>query len=143
MNILTPAIKKRIQSGIIENIARRAYHQVSRQISDILGELYAGIPDKNRASYGIVYTIKVLSEYLYTQLAQTGAPVQEVAAAIYAESDDRKPKFVALGIMSFLGLGSLKRLLATLKLLRLLLIGRCAKWPRDCFVSLLRSTPMM
>lgn len=111
MNILTPAIRKRVQSGIIVSITRREYHQVSSQISDILVELYTGIPDKNRASYGIVYTIKVLSEYLYTQLAQTGAPVQEVAGAIYAKSDNTKPKCVALGIMSFYGLGSLKETL--------------------------------
>jgi 3-methyladenine DNA glycosylase AlkC len=111
MNILTPAIKKKIQSGIIDSIMRKEYHQASREISDVLVELYACIPDKNRISYGIVYTIKVLSEYQYTQLARTGVSVYEVAGTIYEESHDTKPKCVALGIMSFYGLGDLKKTL--------------------------------
>jgi len=112
MNILTPAIQKRIQCGVIESITRREYLQASRAISETLDELYTNIPDKNRVSYGIVYTIKVLSQHLYIQLTQTGAPVQEVAGAIFQESDDTKPKFVALGIMSSLGHSSLKDILS-------------------------------
>jgi len=111
MNILTPTIEKKILSGIIDGIMRKEYHQAAREISDVLVELYQSIPDKNRVSYGIVYTIKVLSEYLYTQLVRTGTPVYEVADAIFQESDDTKPKCVALGIMSFYGLGCLEETL--------------------------------
>jgi 3-methyladenine DNA glycosylase AlkC len=108
MNILTPAIKEKIQAGILDSITRKEYHQASRQISDVLAELYASIPDRNRVSHGTVYTIKVLSEYLYTQLIRAGVPVFEAAAALYSMSEDTKPKCVALGIMSFYGLGDLE-----------------------------------
>lgn len=111
MKVLTPAIAARVQSGIIDGITRREYHRASQEISNVLIELYANIPEKNRASYGIVYTIKVLSEYLYTQLTRIGAPVYEVAGTLFQESNDTKPKCVALGIMSFYGLSSLKEAL--------------------------------
>ena len=111
MKILTPAITKRVQSGIIDSIRRREYYRASQEISNVLIELYANIPEKNRVSYGIVYTIKVLSEYLYTQLTRIGAPVYEVAVTLFQESNDTKAKCVALGIMSFYGLGSLKETL--------------------------------
>lgn len=112
MKILTPAIIKRVQSGIIDSITRREYYRASQEISSVLTELYANIPEKNRVSYGIVYTIKVLSEYLYTQLTRIGAPVYEVAGTLFEESADTKAKSVALGIMSFYGLGSLKETLS-------------------------------
>jgi 3-methyladenine DNA glycosylase AlkC len=111
MNILTPDIEKKVESGIIDRVVQGQYHQASLRISDILGELYASIPDNKRVSYGVVYTIKVLSEYLYTRLAQIGAPVYKVASAIYEASDDTKPKCVALGIMSFYGLNALEETL--------------------------------
>jgi 3-methyladenine DNA glycosylase AlkC len=108
MNILTPEIKEKVQSGILDAITRKEYDQASRQISEVLAELYASIPDKNRVSYGTVYTIKVLSQYLYTQLARAGAPVYEVAGAMVKESADIKPRCVALGIISFYGLADLE-----------------------------------
>ncbi len=108
MNIMTPEIEQKVRSGIISSIVRREYRQAPQQLSEILAELYAGIPDRDRASHGIVYTVKVLSQYLYAQLAQTGLPVQEIASVIYAQSNDAKPRFVALGIMSFSGPGGLK-----------------------------------
>jgi len=108
MNILTPAIEEKVQSGIIDGMMRGEYHHASRQIPDVLVELHANIPDKKRVSYGIVHTIKILSEYLYTLLAEAGAPIYEVAGALYDASEDTKPKCVALGIMSFYGLGDPK-----------------------------------
>ncbi len=111
MKILTPAIAARIHSGIIDSIVGRQYYRASQEISKVLIELHASIPKENRVSYGIVYTIKVLSEYLYTQLTRIGAPVYEIAGTIFQESNDTKPKCVALGMMSFYGLGSLKETL--------------------------------
>jgi 3-methyladenine DNA glycosylase AlkC len=104
MDILTPTIQQKAQPGILDDIARGEHRQASRQISVILAELHANIPDRKRVSYGIVYTIKILSEYLHTQLARAGAPVYDVAAALYEASDDAKPRSVALGILSFHGL---------------------------------------
>ena len=48
-------------------------------IGATLDELYAHIPDNKRISYGIVHTIKVLSEYLFMHLEQSEAPVYEIA----------------------------------------------------------------
>jgi hypothetical protein len=96
MNLLTPVVEEKVQSGIIARIRRKEYRQASRQIAEILVELHASIPDKKRVSYGIVYTINVLGEYLYTQLARTGAPIHEVAGVLFEESDDTKPKCVVL-----------------------------------------------
>ena len=92
MNLLTPVIEEKVQSGIIAAIGRKEYHKAPRQISEILVELHASIPDQKRVSFGIVYTIKVLSEYLYTNLARTGAPIREVGGVLFEESDDTKPR---------------------------------------------------
>jgi hypothetical protein len=108
MNLLTPVIEEKAQSGIIDRIGRTEYHEACRHISEILVELHANIPDKKRASYGIVNTIKILGAYLYTQLARTGAPIHEVAGIVFEESDDSRPRCVALAIMSFYGLGDLE-----------------------------------
>jgi 3-methyladenine DNA glycosylase AlkC len=108
VNVMTPAIVETIRSSIIAGTRRREYDRIPPQISAVLAELHAGIPDTKRTSYGIVYTVRLLSQYLYTQLAQTGAPVQKVANAIYAQSVDTKPRSVALGMMSFLGPDGLK-----------------------------------
>jgi len=111
MNLITQPIQKKIQSCIIDNIRRNDYYQASRGISDILDELYAGIPEKNRISYGVVYTIKVLSENLYTQLKRDGLPVYETAGTMYDEGDASRVKCVALGIISFYGLEELNNTL--------------------------------
>jgi 3-methyladenine DNA glycosylase AlkC len=150
MNILTPDIEKKIESGIIARVVQKQYHQASRRISDILSELYASIPDRNRISYGIVYTVKILSEYLYTRLAQMGAPVYELASALYEQSDDTKPKCVALGMLSFYGLDALEETLGYFEaaaassdwemreIAQMLFRKLIAKHPRDVWSFLLR-----
>jgi 3-methyladenine DNA glycosylase AlkC len=111
MNILTPAIKDKIQSAVFDNMMRGQYQQASRGISHALLELHAGIPEEKRVSFGIVYAVKVLSEYLYTELARTGAPLYEIASKIFTESEDTKPKCVALGMMSLYGLEDYRKTL--------------------------------
>jgi 3-methyladenine DNA glycosylase AlkC len=108
MNLLTPEIEGRVQSGIIAAIAQEEYRQASRQIPGILVELYASIPDQKCVSYGIVYAIKVLGQTLYLQLARAGAPIREAAGVLFEVSDETRAKCVALGIMSFYGLGDLE-----------------------------------
>jgi len=115
MNIFTHAIKKKIQSGIIGSIMRREYDLAIRNISSVLDQLYNSIPDSKRISYGRVYTIKVLSEHLYTRLTEMDAPIFQIAAGIFEKSGDSKATGVSLGILSFYALGDYEKTLSYFK----------------------------
>jgi len=111
MNILTTEIEKEIEKGIIQPILQRRYDLAAEAIPQVIDELYANIPDSKRISYGIVHTIKVLSENLYTQLIVLDAPVYEIASSMYSRSRDFKSKGVSLGILSFHGLDAHEKVL--------------------------------
>ena len=111
MKILDDEMEKKIQNGIIDSVLQKEYDLAIRSISNILGELYANIPDTKRISYGRVHTIKVLSEYLYTHLVEIDAPVYQIASSIFKKSNDFKSKGVSLGMLSFYGLDNYKKVL--------------------------------
>lgn len=104
MNLVNDKIKERIQDDIINPLLQDNYTVAMANIARILDEMYASIPDKNRISYGRVYTIKILSEYLYTHFAKTSAPLFQIVTAIFEKSNDFQNKGVALGMLSFNGL---------------------------------------
>ncbi len=106
MNILNSEIEKKIKGEIINAILEKKYDVAKRNISHILDQLYANIPDNKRISYGRVYAIKVLSQCLYNQLVEIDAPVYEIASKIFKQSDDFKSKGVSLGMLSFYGVGN-------------------------------------
>ncbi len=105
MNILDQSIENKIQDEIIPTVLKGRYLGAAKGIGATLDELYAQIPANKRISYGIVHTIKVLSEYLFTHLEQAEAPIYEIAVNLFEKSGDGRGKGVALGILSFYGLG--------------------------------------
>ncbi len=111
MEILNEEIKKKIQDDIIASILQNEYDFAIRNISSALDELYNNVPDNKRISYGIVHTIKVLSEYLYKRLVYTGGPVYQTAAMIFEKGSDFKVKGVALGVLSYYALEDYERTL--------------------------------
>ena len=111
MKLLTTEIEKKIHRDIIKSLLREEYDSAIRNISEILDELYANIPDNKRISYGIVHTIKVLSEHLYARLTVIDAPVHQIASSVFESSEDVKTRGVSLGILSFYGLGDYKKTL--------------------------------
>jgi len=104
MDILAGAIENKITRDILDPAVRQEYAAATGQIAAVLVELYANIPADKRISYGRVHTVKVLADYLYTQLTAAGAPVFDIAANLYEASPDPLSKGVALGILSFCGL---------------------------------------
>ena len=79
MNILDQSIENKIQDEIIPAVLKGRYLGAAKGIGATLDELYTHIPDNKRISYGIVHTIKVLSEHLFTHLELAEAPVHEIA----------------------------------------------------------------
>jgi 3-methyladenine DNA glycosylase AlkC len=104
MNILTEEIKNEIRKGIVRDILQKEYDKASDRIAAIVLELRASIPVEKRISYGVVHSIRVLSEFLFKQLAEAKVPAFEVASKIYAIADDHKAKAVALGMLTCHGL---------------------------------------
>jgi len=97
-------MKLRIRKGIVTNILQENYDKVIEQIPNVLEELYFNIPDNKRISYGRVYTIQVLSSYLFSTLEDMHAPIYDIGVAIITQSDDNRSKEIALGILSFYGI---------------------------------------
>jgi len=111
MDLLTGGIEDKIQRDIIGPAVRQGYAIAVQQIAVVLAELYANIPAGKRISYGRVHTVKVLADYLYTHLVAAGAPVFDIGAGLYRASCDPLCRSVALGILSFCGLGDYRPVL--------------------------------
>ena len=111
MQILTPEIQQRIEDLIINNCLNKQYDLVTKNISPVIDELYANIPANKRISYGRVYTVKILSEYLFRYLNEMDAPIFQIASHIFEKGTDFKTKGVALGILSFFGLKDCEKVL--------------------------------
>jgi 3-methyladenine DNA glycosylase AlkC len=111
MEILNEEIKRNIQNDIIAGILQNEYKSAISNISSTLDELHDNIPDNKRISYGIVHTIKVLSEHLFNRLTEMGAPVFQIAARLFEISDDSKPRGIALGVLSWYGLSDYEKTL--------------------------------
>ncbi len=104
MDILINALEKDEVSNIIQNIKRKNYFEAANNISASIEFLHKNIPEKKRISYGIVHTIKVLSEYLFNVFMENNINMLRASEKIFEISDNFKSKIVALGILSFYGL---------------------------------------
>ncbi len=111
MEIMNSEIKRKVESDIIDIFLKGEYKVAIRNISKVLTKLYNNIPDNKRISYGRVYTIKELSEYLYTHLLKKDTPIFKIASNIFEESCDSKSKGIALSMLSFCGLKDYKKVL--------------------------------
>jgi len=114
MKILNKDIESKIDSNIITALLHLDYNLAVKNITEIFGCLYNSIPKKNRISYGRVFTIKVLSEYLYNHLRQNGVGVFQIASTLFTKSENFKNKGVALGILSYYGLDDFHKVLPIL-----------------------------
>lgn len=111
MNLFNAKIEQEIEYGIIRTVLNNEYDLAVSNISKIIDDLYANIPANKRISYGRVYTVKVLSEYLFQYLSEIDAPIFQIAATIFEKGDDFKSRSVALGILSFIGLKDFEKVL--------------------------------
>ena len=111
MELLNDKLTGKIKSDIIDRLLQGDYDSSITGISRILGQMYDNIPENKRTSYGIVHTIKILSEHLYARLADADAPVLRIASRIFDASSDPNVKGVAIGILSYCGLSDYKTVL--------------------------------
>lgn len=111
MNILDQTFEKKIYRTIIPAILNGEYQKAQDGMSYVLDELHARIPDSERISYGVVYTVKLLSEYLYTQLYQDHSPIYEIPAGLFNTAGEARCRGVALGMLSFYGVEDYTRVL--------------------------------
>ena len=111
MQILTHDIETKIQQDIIANVLQNKHALATKRVADVLKELYGNIPENKRISFGIVYTVQVLSKYLFSSLVEINAEVYEISTALFEESRDFRSRGVALGILSFYGVDDYKTVL--------------------------------
>ncbi|MBN1348954.1 hypothetical protein JXJ21_06060 [candidate division KSB1 bacterium] len=100
MNILTSDLKLQIDRELIETILSQNYDAAIDAIPRLIDALYANIPDNKRISYGIVHTIKTLSEFVHTRLEESKEAIDEIGVALFKRSAEGKVTGVALGVLS-------------------------------------------
>jgi 3-methyladenine DNA glycosylase AlkC len=111
MELLNDNITASIKSDIIDRLLQGDYDSSITGISCVLGQLHDNIPDNKRISYGIVHTIKILSEHLYASLADAEVSTFRIASKIFDTSSDPNVKGVAIGMLSYYGLTDYKAVL--------------------------------
>jgi len=111
LKILNYDIETKIQQDIIANVLQGKYALAIKHVHDVLELLYDKIPENKRVSFGRVYTVQVLSRYLFSRLVEMKAKVHEVGATLFEKSDDFRSKGVALGILSFYGIDDCEKVL--------------------------------
>jgi len=115
LQIINNDLKTKIKNDIIDNTLQGKYAQAIAHVSNVLGELYDNIPENKRVSFGIVYTIQVLSKYLFSSLVEIDANVFETSKAMFEKSKDAHAKGVALGILSFYGIEEYEKVMPFFK----------------------------
>jgi 3-methyladenine DNA glycosylase AlkC len=111
MKVLDGEIGKRIDDSIVGALLSKEYGLAMDGIAQIVDNIHAKIPDNKRGSYGIVYVIKVLSEYLYSRQLEAGVPILPAASHMLRASADAKCRGVSLGLLSLHGVDDLKSVL--------------------------------
>jgi len=109
LRIINQNIEKKIQHDIIADVLQGEYAPAIRHMSYVLEALYENIPESKRISFGRVYTVQVLSRYLFSSFSEIGANVYEMAAKLFHKSKDLRSKGVALGILPFCGIDDYER----------------------------------
>jgi 3-methyladenine DNA glycosylase AlkC len=111
MKLLNLNIEKNIDKKIVENIIKKKYNIAVKNISSMFDKLYKKIPDKKRISYGRVYIVKIMAQYIYQKLSESKSGNFEVAVDLYEKTKDFKSRGVSLGVISFYGMENPKRIL--------------------------------
>lgn len=111
MRIITDRIENEIKGDITRDIAGGRYASAADKLSAIVDRVRANIPESKRGSYGIVYSVKTVSELLFKHLVNLDMSAFEVASQIYVKGTNHRGRSVGLGILSYYGLRDLQRVL--------------------------------
>jgi 3-methyladenine DNA glycosylase AlkC len=106
MKIVDSYTETLVKQNVVNPISRGAFDIAITSLPPILNRLYEQIPGNRRVSFGRVYTIRVLSDYLYKQFCNQNVPLYQSATQLYELSVENHCKGVALGILSQHGLSN-------------------------------------
>jgi len=107
MNLITESIEKAILSEIINPLNEINIGMAEMGIENILRKMYGLIPENKRISYGRVYTVKVLSKYLWDKKADA-----EKIEILFNKTDNWYVKSTALGILSHFAVNNYEKYLS-------------------------------
>ena len=99
MNLIDQNIETDIQNQIIDPMIFGDIDKSIKGIEVILKKIYDLIPDNKRISYGRVYTVKVLSKYLFEK-----SPDLENTKNIFDSTSNWYAKATTLGVLSYFAL---------------------------------------
>ncbi len=116
MKLLNEEIERRIDDSIVKALRCEEYGLAADAIPRVVDDVHANIPDNKRVSYGVVYAVKVLSEYLYGRLVQVDVPILSAASHMLRASADAQCRGVSLGLLAFHGVDHLRSVLPCFEL---------------------------
>ncbi len=113
MEILPENLKREIKESVVIRVEEGDYLGFEREIDRYLSALHENIPVSRKSSCGVVYTVKVLSNYIFSVIDNLPFSPLVVGKKLYnvtLRDSDRagkvgfKTRTVALGILSLYGL---------------------------------------
>ena len=108
MQIINGRIAGRIEERLIPLLLNNKLHEAVTETDMLCRQLHAAIPENTRISYGIVFIIRSLAEYLYGRLREDDFPMFSVSSALLERAPNFKVKSVSLCMLSFYGLQHFK-----------------------------------
>lgn len=116
MQLITNEIEKSIHE-LLTNINKKSDGLKSAtQINSIIDKMYALIPENKRISYGIVHTVKLLSDTIFAICNEKKIRPFTFAKQVFESSTEYKSQSVALGIITNYGLKNHKKVFTYFKL---------------------------
>ena len=111
MDLITPGIRADLKKKLFEPIYGKDYSGAAASIPALIDALHARIPERNRISYGIVYTVKTLSAAVKDDLLEKGISLFEAGKGLFENSCDFKGRMTGLSLLSSYGLQDYKAVL--------------------------------
>ncbi len=106
--LITSPIPESTKKEVITLLQKSAFPEAAGKIGNLCDQLYTSIPDNKRISYGRVYVIRTLGEYLYSQLYKKGLSVFSVSVSLFECTGNFQARSVALCMLSFYALQDFK-----------------------------------
>ena len=111
MKLITKNIEKKVLITILTALKENNYMQAVESLPIALDAMYNKIPDKKRISYGRVYTIRTLTDYLYRQILENDLPLFNTARIIFNNSPEHRCIGVGLGLFAAAGIRDFSKVL--------------------------------
>ena len=111
MELFTDSALETLDREVFGVIEKKEWRRLDAGIISVIGMLYDAIPEHKRISYGIVHTVKLMSQTIAQRLQSDPESMYETGARCFENASDFKSRMVGLGLISIVGLSDYRKAL--------------------------------